>query len=137
MTTYSRRDSLRLLLAAATATRAFAQQPTFSTGVKVVNVLVSARDKNNRLVADLAQSDFEIREDQRLQEIRYFARQTDVALTLGMLVDTSQSQRSVMEEERNAAKEFFWEVLRPDKDNAFVIRFDVEVELAQDSTNSL
>ncbi|MEO8098583.1 MAG: VWA domain-containing protein [Acidobacteriota bacterium] len=136
METLSRREAL-LLLGGALSARAYAQQPTFSTAVKVVDVLVSARDKQNRLVSDLTQADFEILEDQRLQQVRYFARQTDIPLTLGMLVDTSQSQRSVMDEERNAAKEFFWEVLRPAKDNAFVIRFDVEVELAQDSTNSL
>ena len=117
--------------------RVWAQDATFVTGVNVVSVLASVRDKQGRYVRDLGQDDFELREDGRLQQIRYFSRQTDAALTLGMLVDTSLSQRRVLDEERNAGREFLWQVLRPAKDSAFLIRFDVEVELTQDSTNSL
>ena len=114
-----------------------AQDATFSTGIKLVNVLVTVRDRQGRLVQDLTQADFELREDGRIQQVRYFSRQTDAPLTLGMLVDTSASQRLVLETEQNAGREFFWQVLRPHKDSAFVIRFDVEVELTQDSTSSL
>jgi VWFA-related protein len=132
-----RRRELLALLGSALTVRGRAQEATFSTGVKVVNVLATVRDQRGRHIQDLTQADFELREDGRPQEIRYFSRQTDVALTLGVLVDTSMSQASVLDQERNAAREFFWQVLRPDRDAAFVIRFDVEAELSQDQTNSL
>lgn len=130
-----RRREMLLMLGCGVCIRA--QDATFSTGIKLVNVLVTVRDRQGRLVQDLTQADFELREDGRIQQVRYFSRQTDVPLTLGMLVDTSASQRLVLETEQNAGREFFWQVLRPDKDSAFVIRFDVEVELTQDSTSSL
>jgi len=114
-----------------------AQDATFSTGTKVVSVLASVRDKQGHYVQDLTQGDFDLREDGRPQQVRYFSRQTDVPLTLGMLVDTSMSQRLVLDEERNTAREFFWQVVRPDKDSVFLIRFDVEVELTEDLTSSL
>jgi len=126
-----------LVLGSGLGARTWAQDATFATGVNVVSVLASVRDKQGHYVRDLGQDDFELREDGRLQQIRYFSRQTDAALTLGMLVDTSLSQRRVLDEERNAGREFLLQVLRPAKDSAFLIRFDVEVELTQDSTNSL
>jgi hypothetical protein len=56
-------------------------------------------------------------------------------LTLGLLVDTSTSQRQVLEQERSASKTFMSQVLRK-KDAAFSIRFDRAVELLQDLTSS-
>jgi VWFA-related protein len=70
------------------------------------------------------------------QTIRYFSREVDLPLTLGLLVDTSGSQRGVIGEERGASHVFLADVLRPDKDQAFVLHFDREVELLQDLTNS-
>lgn len=134
------RNSIRrreLLAILGGTTVALGQQPTFSTGARVVNVFASVRDSQGRFFADLTQADFELREDKRIQKIQYFARQTDVAVTLGMLVDTSASQTGVLDTERNAARNFLWQVLRPNQDSAFLIRFDIEVELTQDSTNSL
>jgi VWFA-related protein len=131
----SRRSVLGLLAA---APRIFAWQdaPTFSTAVNVVNVLASVRNKQGEIVRDLTQEDFTIEEEGHPQVIKYFARQTDLPLTLGLLVDTSGSVRRVIDEERNASREFFWQVLRENKDRAFVIHFDFEVELLEDLTSS-
>ena len=108
----------------------------FSTGVNVVNVLVSVHDKQGQTVHGLTVNDFTLDEDGHPQTIRYFAQQSDLPLTLGLLVDTSGSQRRVLDQERRASYQFFEHVLREDKDRAFVIHFDREVELLQDLTSS-
>ena len=114
-------------------------QPVFSAEAaeaKVVNVLATVRDKKGQLVNTLNQDDFAVSEDGRPQTLRNFSRETDLPLTIGLLVDTSMSQRSVIGEERDASKRFLDDVLRADKDQAFVLHFDREVELLQDLTNS-
>lgn len=130
----------RLLLLAGLAVCAgllAAQQPTtYSVEVKVVNVLTTVRDKHGKLINNLSQDDFMLDEDGRPQSIRYFSRETDLPLTLGLLVDTSLSQRRVLDQERSASGSFVDRVLREDKDSAFLIRFDREVELLQDLTSS-
>jgi len=108
----------------------------FSTAVDVVNVLVNVHDKQGQSVRDLVQADFALEEDSHPQMIRYFAQQYDLPLTLGLLIDTSGSQRRVLDQERRASYQFFEHVLREDKDQAFVIHFDREVELLQDLTSS-
>jgi len=114
-----------------------AQQPsTYSVEVKVVNVLATVRDKHGKIVNNLSQGDFVLEEDGRPQNIKYFARETDQPLTLGLLVDTSLSQRRVLEQERSASGSFVDQVLREDKDKAFLIQFAREVELLQDLTSS-
>jgi VWFA-related protein len=113
-----------------------AGQPRFSADVNVVNVLVSARDKQGKIVNDLTKDDFTLYEGDRPQSIKYFARQLDMPLTLGLLVDTSGSQLHVLDQERRASLEFFRHVMREDKDQAFAIHFDSEVELLQDLTSS-
>lgn len=110
--------------------------PTYKMDVNVVNVLLNVRDWDGRVVSTLTKEDFDIEENGRTQEIQYFSRQSDMPLTLGLLVDTSLSQRRLIEEERDASYKFFNQVLRPEKDLAFVIKFDVEVELLRDLTNS-
>ncbi|MDE3164750.1 MAG: VWA domain-containing protein, partial [Acidobacteriota bacterium] len=74
--------------------------------------------------------------DGSAQTISYFSRESNLPLTLGLLVDTSGSQRRLIDEERAASYKFFEQVLREDKDAAFVIHFDFEVELLQDITRS-
>tara|TARA_Y100000588_G_scaffold394477_1_gene515153 strand:- start:4052 stop:5029 length:978 start_codon:yes stop_codon:yes gene_type:complete len=110
--------------------------PTISIDVQVVNVLASVRDKSGQLVNNLTRDDFVVVEDGEPQEIRYFARQTDLPLTIGLLVDTSVSQERVIDPQKQAAAQFFEEILRHDKDLAFLISFDVDIELLQDLTNS-
>jgi VWFA-related protein len=87
-------------------------------------------------VKDLSKDDFLLEEDGRAQSITYFSQESDLPLTLGLLVDTSGSQRRLIEEERSASYRFFEQVLRPEKDVAFVIHFDFDVELLQDITSS-
>ncbi len=111
-------------------------QPTFSTDVRVVNVFATVRDKQGKIVRDLSKDDFTLEEDNRPQTIRYFSQQTDLPLTVGLLVDTSGSERRMLGEERAASQTFLEQVLRPEKDKAFLIHFDREVELLQDLTSS-
>jgi len=112
------------------------QTPTFSAGVKVVNVFATVRDPKGQIVRDLNKDDFLLDEDGRPQTIQYFTRETDLPLTIGLLVDTSGSTRRVLPDERNASYRFLQQVLREDKDLAFLIHFDFEVELLQDLTAS-
>jgi VWFA-related protein len=112
------------------------QSSTFSTDVKVVNVFATVRDKDNRVVRNLTKDDFNLLEDGRPQSIRYFSQQSDLPLTLGLLVDTSGSERRMLGTERQASYSFLEQVLRPEKDKAFLIHFDREVELLQDLTSS-
>ncbi len=112
------------------------QTPTFSSDVKVVNVLATVRDKHGQIVNNLTKDDFHLEEDGRPQTIRYFAKETDLPLTLGLLVDTSMSQRRVLEQERIASYAFLEHLMREDKDKAFVIHFDWDIELLQDLTSS-
>jgi VWFA-related protein len=112
------------------------QPPKFSTDVQVVNVLATVRDKSGQIVRNLTKDDFLLEEDGRPQTIRYFSQQSDLPLTLGLLVDTSGSQRRLIGEERQASYRFLEQVLREKKDLAFVIHFDFEVELLQDLTSS-
>ena len=109
--------------------------PTISANVRVVNILATVRDKHGKLLPNLAVSNFSLEEDSRPVTIQYFARETDLPLTLGLLVDTSMSQRTSLEQERSASKTFLEQVLR-EKDAAFLIHFDREVELLQDLTSS-
>src|SRR5690348_1415883 len=83
---------------------------TFKTEVKVVNVLASVRTKKGEIVRDLSKEDFVLAENGRPQAIRYFARQSDLPLTLGLMVDTSMSQRRVLDAERAASFHFLDQV---------------------------
>lgn len=111
------------------------QDTTFSTDVKVVNILATVHDKKGQISSNLTKDDFAIEEEGRPQVIKYFSRETDLPLTLGLLVDTSMSQRRVLGDEQRAAYKFLDQVMR-DKDQAFVLHFDSEVELLQDLTKS-
>ena len=110
--------------------------PTFKSEVYVVNALATVRDKHGQIVNNLTKDDFVLQVDGKPTAIKYFARESDLPLTLGLLVDTSLSQRRVLEEERTASYQFLNEVMREDRDVAFVIQFDFETDLLQDLTNS-
>ena len=112
------------------------KRSTLSVTVKVVNVPATVRDKHGQIISNLAKDDFVLEEDGRPQTIRYFAHDTDLPLTLGLLVDTSMSQRRVLESERHASYVFLDQMLRQAKDTAFLIHFDHEVELLQDLTSA-
>ena len=126
----------RAALAQNSAENASEPDAKFSTDVKVVNVLATVRDKQGKIVSDLGKDDFDLAEDGRPQTIRYFTRETDLPLTLGLLVDTSLSQRMVLGEERDASRRFVEKVLREDRDQTFLIHFDHDTELLQDLSSS-
>jgi VWFA-related protein len=118
------------------AATADADKPsTLKVTVKVVNVPTTVRDKHGKIISNLGKDDFTLEEDGRPQTVRYFAHDTDLPLTLGLLVDTSMSQRRVLEQERHASYSFLDQMLHQNKDVAFVIHFDHEVELLQDLTS--
>jgi len=113
------------------------QEPavTIKVEVEVVNILCSVRDRRGGLLGNLTRDDFLVSEEGRPQQIKYFTRQTDLPLTLGLLVDVSRSQERLIRIEREAAAQFFSSVLRP-KDLAFLISFGSDAELMQDLTGS-
>lgn len=111
------------------------EQPKISVEVKVVNILATVRDKKGKIISNLTKDDFDLQEDGRPQAITYFSRETDLPLTLGLLVDTSGSQTRVLGQERDASNSFLDQMMR-EKDMAFLIHFDREVELLQDLTSS-
>jgi VWFA-related protein len=113
-----------------------AASPNFSVNVEVVNVFVTVRDKKGKIVNDLMREDFTLGEDGRMQIIRYFSRESDLPLTIGLIVDTTPSESNMLEEERNASRIFLNSLIRAGTDNAFLIQFGNEVELLQDLTSS-
>ncbi len=118
--------------------RAFARQQsaTFSADVNLVNLLAVVRDEHGRFVKDLTESDFILEEDGRSQAIRHFSKESNLALTLGLLLDTSASMTRVLDDEREAANVFLKEVLRPDVDRAFLQQFDSSASVVTARTPS-
>jgi len=110
-------------------------QDTIRVDVDIVNVLCTVRTKNAGLIGNLTKEDFTMFENGQQHDIKYFAKETDLPLTLGLLVDVSRSQEALIEVEKQAAYRFFGDVLR-EKDQAFLISFGSESELLQDYTNS-
>ncbi len=117
------------------AASAWPQDDVIKVDVDLVNILCTVRGKNNALIGNLEKTDFHVFEDGKEQEIKYFTRETDLPLTIGLLVDVSGSQERLIDTERRAASQFFRSVLRP-KDLAFLISFGKDSELLQDSTSS-
>jgi len=99
----------------------------FSTGVRVVNVFVTVRDKQGKLVNNLTRDDFELTEDGRKQSLRYFSARSDLPITIGLLFDISGSQRSVIPEQREATAAFLRQVLRESTDQAFLLGFNQRI----------
>lgn len=133
--TWNRRQALGLLTGAAALARAQEADQTIKIDVELVNLLCSVREKKGGYVRNLGKDDFTVMEDGKKQEIRYFAQETNLPLTMGLLVDTSGSQANLIDVERRAASAFFRSMLR-EKDMAFLIQFGAEAELLQDLTGS-
>jgi VWFA-related protein len=108
---------------------------TLKVEVNLVNILFTIRDKKGGLVGSLNKDDFKVFEDGKEQPVKYFNRETDLPLTIGLLIDVSASQMNLIEIEKNAAYQFFGTVLRK-QDLAFLISFGEDAELLQDYTNS-
>jgi len=129
---------LGVMLAAAAGPRAQEDSGTvIKQDVRVVHVLASVKDKNGRPVAGLTAGDFVLQEDGRPQKITHFSRSDSLPLSLGLLIDTSRSQRRLIEQEKTASRQFFEQVLRPDTDRAFLLRFDFEAALMKNLTRSV
>ncbi len=112
--------------------------PTISVDARLVNIPVVVFDKKGALVQNLTKDNFLLNVDKQPQTIRYFNIDTDLPLTLGLLVDTSMSQREVLDDERTASSAFIDDMLTgPDgRDKAFLIQFAHQAELLQDTTSS-
>jgi VWFA-related protein len=120
---------------AATTPAAQSTAPTtLSVDVKVVTLPVTVRDKKGKIVRDLTKDDFVLEEDGKPQTIRYFSQETNLPLTVGLLVDTSMSERDNIDRERTASRSFLDQMITRPVDRAFVIHFDREIELLQDLT---
>ncbi len=129
-----------LLLLSSCVVAVFAQDQDATTTIKkdvnVVNVLATVRDKKGQIVNTLQKDDFKLEVDGHSETIRYFSRVTNLPLTLGLLVDTSLSQRRLLDKERTASYTFLNDLLDQTRDKAFVVHFDFDIELLQDLTNS-
>ncbi len=111
------------------------QNPTvIPIRVNLVDILFTVLDRRNKLVPTLEKNDFKIYDDKAPQEIRYFSKQTDLPLRIGMLLDTSNSIRDRLKFEQEASTNFLFSVLRHNKDEAFVMTFDDEPQVLQGFT---
>jgi VWFA-related protein len=151
---YSKLLSLYLLVVLSAAQFAVAQQAaqpatggqqsdedqkpteTLKVNVNVVQLFFNVKDKHGALIPNLKKEDFEIAEDQKPQTIKYFTAETNLPLTIGMLIDASGSQRNVIDMEKEVGGAFLRQILT-DKDEAFVISFDITVDLLQDFTRDV
>ena len=115
---------------------AAAQTPgTITQVVNLVDVLFTVLNRRNKLVPDLEKEDFKISDDKSPQAIRYFSRQTDLPLRIGLLMDTSNSIRDRLKFEQDAATSFLFSVIRRTRDQAFVMTFDDEPSVLQGFTD--
>ncbi|HET9284472.1 MAG TPA: VWA domain-containing protein [Candidatus Angelobacter sp.] len=110
--------------------------PTFRKSVNLVNVYFTVKDKHGALMPNLTKDQFELLEDGKPQTIKFFSALSDQPLTIGLLIDSSYSMNRTLPEEKVVAGGFLQKVLTP-KDLAFVISFDVSVDLLQDLTGSM
>src|ERR1700690_2075873 len=109
---------------------------TLKVNVEVVQLFFNVKDKHGALIPNLNKENFDILEDGQPQTIKYFKAESDLPLTLGVLIDSSGSQQRVLEMEKEVGASFLESILRS-KDEAFVISFDVDINLLQDFTNSV
>jgi VWFA-related protein len=108
---------------------------TLKLNVNLVDLFFTVKDKNGELVPHLTADDCTVSEDKVAQKLKNFAAETHQPLTLGILLDTSGSQQRVLPLEQDAGSQFLDRVLKQ-KDEAFLLSFDVNVDLLQDFTNS-
>jgi len=105
---------------------------TISVNVDLVNILFTVADRKGKFITSLKKEDFKVYEDEKQQAVTNFSTETDLPLTIALLVDTSGSIRDKLRFEQEAAIEFFYSTLRRNKDKALVISFDSGVDLLQD-----
>jgi Ca-activated chloride channel homolog len=113
------------------------QAPTLVVPTTMVRLVATVMDRHRSFITDLNQSNFKILEDGQPQDIRYFVRETDLPLRIGLLLDTSNSIRPRLQFEQDAAVDFLTSVVRRNKDMGFLMTFDNEPEVVQDFTGDL
>jgi len=111
--------------------------PTITTTTGLVHLVVTVTDRHHNFITDLDKSDFKVLENGTPQDIKFFGRETDLPLRIGLLLDTSNSIRPRLEFEKDAAIDFLNKVIRRNKDLAFLMTFDNEPEIIQDYTGDL
>ena len=109
---------------------------TLKVNVNVVQLFFNVKDKHGALIPNLTKDDFEIFEDGKPQTVKYFAAESNLPLTIGMMIDSSGSQRNVIDMEKEVGGAFLKQILT-DKDEAFVLSFDITVDLLQDFTRDV
>jgi VWFA-related protein len=114
------------------------QQPpessqTLKVQTNLVNVFVTARDKHNAIISDLTKDDFKVYEDGQEQKVAYFAKEANLPITLGILIDTSGSMQNILDAEQDTASRFVHDIMRK-RDEAMVISFDFDINLLADFT---
>jgi len=111
------------------------QEPseTVKVNVNVVQLFFNVKDKKGTLIPNLTKDEFEILEDGIPQPIKYFTAESNLPLTLGMMIDSSSSQARVLDMEKEVGGAFLKQILT-DKDEAYVLSFDITVDLLQDFT---
>jgi VWFA-related protein len=109
---------------------------TLKVNVNIVSVFFNTKDKHGALIPNLTKEDFEILEDGKAQTIKFFAAESNLPLTLGILIDSSGSQMRVLDMEKQVGGAFLRQILT-DKDEAFVMDFNIDAELVQDYTRDV
>lgn len=105
--------------------------------VNLVDVLFTVFDRHGRIVSNLQKKDFRVFDDNAEQQIRFFSRQGDLPLRVGLLLDTSNSIRARLQFEQQAAINFLYDVMRRGKDQAFLMTVDDDPEIVQGFTGDL
>jgi len=106
---------------------------TLKVQTNLVNVFVTVRDKRNAIITDLTKDDFKVYEDGQEQKVAYFAKETNMPITLGILIDTSGSMQNILGAEQDTASRFVHDIMRK-RDEAMVISFDFDINLLADFT---
>jgi len=113
-----------------------APSETLKVNVNVVGLFFNVKDKHGTLLPNLTKTDFDVLEDGKPQTIKYFSADSNLPLTLGILIDSSGSQVNVLDMEKQVGGAFLRKVLT-DKDEAYVIDFNVDATLVQDYTRDV
>ena len=130
-----RKVAVCIALVVASVSVSAQENPTIVVNVNVVTLLATVRSRDGEIVSNLTPNDFVLKEDGVPEKIRYFSQESDIPLTVGLLVDTSRSQAGVLAQESAASRIFLGQVLRKE-DRAFVMHFDTEAEVLQGPTSS-
>ncbi len=128
-----------ICLSLTVVTPAVPQEPvqqggTISTQVSLVSLFATVRDKNKGIISNLTQNDFKVYQDNDEQKIAFFSKEVTLPITLGLLIDTSGSERYRLPAEQDAASRFLERVMKKG-DEAMVISFDLDVDLLSDFTD--